>query len=353
MKSGADFLYYDSSHTQLNQTYDFRKYTANKPSHTLGLVEKGGRRMLEVVNLSKRFKQNEAVKSINLYLEKGESVGLLGPNGAGKSTAISMISSLIKPSEGDVLYLGENMVNQPKKLREAVGLVPQDLAIFPQLTAEDNLLFFGKMYNLPSKELKKRVEEILVEVGLEERKKDKVKTFSGGMKRRLNIAIALIHKPKILIMDEPTVGIDPQSRSFILKMVRRLQLEEQMTVLYTSHYMEEVEYVCDRVYIMDRGSVIAAGTKDEIKGILRSDQTIDIQVSKMSTQLESMLREHPGISSVAIEANHYTIVTTQDDMFDEIFAMCKQSSVKLSGVQVKPPTLEDVFLHLTGRKLRD
>ncbi|TSB45254.1 ABC transporter ATP-binding protein [Alkalicoccobacillus porphyridii] len=309
--------------------------------------------MLEVVNLTKRFKQIEAVKSVNLYLEKGESVGLLGPNGAGKSTAISMISTLIKPTEGDVLYVGENMVQHPKKLRLAIGLVPQDLALFPQLTAEDNMFFFGKMYDLPSKELKKRVEEILIEVGLDERKKDKVKSFSGGMKRRLNIAIALIHKPQILIMDEPTVGIDPQSRSFILKMVRKLQREEQMTILYTSHYMEEVEYVCDRLYIMDRGSIIAAGTKDEVKGILRTEQSISIQVSHTSPLFEERLKAHPNITSVAAEPNQYTIVTHQDELFDEIFNMANETSVKLLGIQVKPPSLEDVFLHLTGRKLRD
>ncbi|MDQ0208347.1 ABC transporter ATP-binding protein [Alkalicoccobacillus murimartini] len=309
--------------------------------------------MLEVVSLSKRFKQLEAVKGVSLYLEKGESVGLLGPNGAGKSTAISMISTLIKPTEGNVLFLGESMIKHPKKLREAIGLVPQDLAVFPQLTAEDNLLFFGKMYAIPTKQLKQRVNELLIEVGLEERKKDKVKTFSGGMKRRLNIAIALIHRPEILIMDEPTVGIDPQSRNFILKMVRRLQKEEQMTVLYTSHYMEEVEYVCDRVYIMDRGSMIAAGTKDEVKGILRSEETIEIHVNEMSQHLEQTLRSHPNISSVVAEQPTYTIVTNQADMFDEVIEMATEAKVKLIGIQAKPPTLEDVFLHLTGRKLRD
>ena len=309
--------------------------------------------MLEVVSLSKRYKQLDAVKGVNLFLEKGESVGLLGPNGAGKSTAISMISTLIKPSEGNVFYLGENMIKHPKKLRKAIGLVPQDLALFPQLTAVDNLLFFGKMYAIPSKQLKKRVNELLVEVGLEERKGDKVKTFSGGMKRRLNIAIALIHHPEILIMDEPTVGIDPQSRNFILKMVRRLQKEEQMTILYTSHYMEEVEYVCDRIYIMDRGSMIAAGTKDEVKDILRSEETIEIKVNKMSQQLEDTLRSHPNISSVSVEHPTYTIVTNRDDMFDEVIVMATEAKVKLIAIQAKPPTLEDVFLHLTGRNLRD
>ncbi|WYP27596.1 ABC transporter ATP-binding protein [Alkalihalobacillus sp. FSL W8-0930] len=309
--------------------------------------------MLEVVNMSKTYKQLEAVKGVNLYLEKGESVGLLGPNGAGKSTAISMISTLIKPTEGNVLYYGESMIKQPKKLRRAIGLVPQDLALFPQLTAEDNLLFFGKMYGIATKELKQRVQDLLVEIGLEERKKDKVKTYSGGMKRRLNIAIALIHQPDILIMDEPTVGIDPQSRHFILEMVRRLQREKQMTILYTSHYMEEVEQVCDRVYIMDRGSMIASGTKHELKGILRSEETIVIQVDRMSHHLEETLSCHPSVSSVVIEDSSYKVVTMQTDLFDEIIAMAAEARVKLLSIQVKPPTLEDVFLHLTGRKLRD
>lgn len=309
--------------------------------------------MLEVVNLSKTYKQLEAVKSVNLYLEKGESVGLLGPNGAGKSTAISMISTLIKPTEGNVLYYGESMIKQPKKLRRAIGLVPQDLALFPQLTAEDNLMFFGKMYGIPTKDLKQRVQDLLTEIGLEERKKDKVKTFSGGMKRRLNIAIALIHQPDILIMDEPTVGIDPQSRHFILEMVKRLQREKQMTILYTSHYMEEVEQVCDRVYIMDRGSMIASGSKDELKGILRSEETFIIQVDRMSRHFEETLSHHPSVSSVVIEDSSYKVVTMQSDLFDEIIAMAAEARVKLLSIQVMPPTLEDVFLHLTGRKLRD
>src|SRR5690625_1889400 len=235
---------------------------------------------------------------MNMYIEKGEIVGLLGPNGAGKSTAISMLSSLIEPTEGDVLFHKKSMLKNPTPLRRVTGVVPQDIALYEDLTAEENLYFFGRIYRMRGKELKEKVEEVLKLIGLTDRKKDVVKKFSGGMKRRLNIGVALLHDPEFLIMDEPTVGIDPQSRNYILETVKRLNEEKGLTILYTSHYMEEVEYLCDRIYIMDKGNIIAVGTKSEIKDILAAENTIYIEAELLNeTFVEKLKREQIGRAS--------------------------------------------------------
>ncbi|MEA3321615.1 MAG: ABC transporter ATP-binding protein [Bacillota bacterium] len=310
--------------------------------------------MLEAIQLTKIFKNTQAVKGVNLYLEKGETVGLLGPNGAGKSTTISMLSSLVQPTSGDVLLKGESVKEQPQHLREILGVVPQEIAVFPELTAYENMSFFGKIYKLPKSELKQRIEEVLTLVGLEQRQKEPVKQFSGGMKRRLNIAVALLHQPEILIMDEPTVGIDPQSRNYILETVKKLNEEKGITVLYTSHYMEEVEFLCQRLYIMDRGEVIASGTKDEVKNILSSEHTIEVEVEKVNPAFIEKLESIPAISSVTTLDKKIILLAPKNiNLLEEVFDAAKQTDSPLKGIQIKAPTLEDVFLHLTGRKLRD
>ncbi|MGD7054720.1 ABC transporter ATP-binding protein [Sutcliffiella horikoshii] len=310
--------------------------------------------MLEAIQLTKTFKNTQAVKGVNLYLEKGETVGLLGPNGAGKSTTISMLSSLVRPTSGDVLLKGESVKDQPQHLREILGVVPQEIAVFPELTAYENMSFFGKIYKLPKSELKQRIEEVLTLVGLEQRQKEPVKQFSGGMKRRLNIAVALLHRPEILIMDEPTVGIDPQSRNYILETVKKLNEEKGITVLYTSHYMEEVEFLCQRLYIMDRGEVIASGTKDEVKNILSSEHTIEVEVEKVNPAFIEKLEGIPAISSVTTLDNKIILLAPKKiNLLEDVFDAAKQTESPLKGIQIKAPTLEDVFLHLTGRKLRD
>ncbi|KMJ56893.1 antibiotic ABC transporter ATP-binding protein [Bacillus sp. LL01] len=310
--------------------------------------------MLEAIQLTKTFKNTQAVKGVNLYLEKGETVGLLGPNGAGKSTTISMLSSLVIPTSGDVLLKGESVKEQPQHLREILGVVPQEIAVFPELTAYENMSFFGKIYKLPKSELKQRIEEVLTLVGLEQRQKEPVKQFSGGMKRRLNIAVALLHRPEILIMDEPTVGIDPQSRNYILETVKKLNEEKGITVLYTSHYMEEVEFLCQRIYIMDRGEVIASGTKDEVKNILSSEHTIEVEVEKVKPAFIEKLESIPAISTVTtLEKKIILLAPKKINLLEDVFDAAKQTDSPLKGIQIKAPTLEDVFLHLTGRKLRD
>ncbi|WP_368652033.1 ATP-binding cassette domain-containing protein [Ornithinibacillus sp. 4-3] len=310
--------------------------------------------MLELVDISKRFKKIEAVKTFNMFIEQGEIIGLLGPNGAGKSTAISILSTLVEPTEGDVRYLKKSVVKRPSPLRKVIGVVPQEIALYPQLSAEENLFFFGRIYRLKGPVLKQRVEEILEQIGLTEKRKVLVETFSGGMKRRLNIGVAMLHKPKILIMDEPTVGIDPQSRSYILETVKRLNQEEGMTVIYTSHYMEEVDYLCDRIYIMDQGSLIASGTKDEIKQILSSENTISIQSDRWSNKFIEELKEYPSITQMQVEEKEITLIIPKEvNLFSDIISITDKHDINLRSLHVKSPTLEDVFLHLTGRALRD
>ncbi|WP_275421280.1 ABC transporter ATP-binding protein [Fervidibacillus halotolerans] len=310
--------------------------------------------MLDVVNLSKRFKHVQAVKEVNMHIQQGEIIGLLGPNGAGKSTTISMISTLLKPTGGDVYFNGKSIIKDPKSIRRKLGVVPQEIALYLDLTAEENLQFFGKINGIKGKKLKSRIEEVLEWIGLAERRKDVVKKFSGGMKRRLNIGVALLHEPEIIIMDEPTVGIDPQSRNYILETVRRLNQQKGMTVLYTSHYMEEVEYLCDRIYIMDQGEVIASGTNEELKDILSSEQTITIQVERLHKSFIDALIADSALKKVDNRDKTVTVIAPKKyPFFKKITGYAEQTETSLVSVEVKAPTLEDVFLHLTGRALRD
>lgn len=310
--------------------------------------------MIEVKNLHKEYKNVVAVEDVNLYMEEGESVGLLGPNGAGKSTTISMISTLLPPTRGSVTYNGKDAFKHPEELRPVLGVVPQDIALYDELSAYENMKFFGKVYGLSGPDLENKIQEVLELVGLKERQKDAVDTYSGGMKRRINIAVSLMHDPEILIMDEPTVGIDPQSRNYILEMVRRLNRERGLTVLYTSHYMEEVEKLCDRVYIMDDGQIIASGTKDELKSILSNEETVHIEVEQPKGEFAKRLASHEGINQLTEDESGYNLIASKgEQLLGNIFEMAKQTGVKIIGVHIQAPTLEDVFLHLTGRKLRD
>ena len=310
--------------------------------------------MLEVTDLKKKYKKTVAVDGVNLYLEQGEIVGLLGPNGAGKSTTISMISTLIKPTNGDVRFFNESIVKKPHDLRKQLGVVPQEIALYYDLTAKENLLFFGKIYRIGKKQLEKKIDEVLEIIGLKEKQNDLVKTFSGGMKRRLNIGVALLHEPSLIFMDEPTVGIDPQSRSYILETVKRLNREKDMTIVYTSHYMEEVEYLCDRIYIMDKGHIIASGTQEEIKNILSQEQTFVIEAEALKDSLVTSLKKEPIVRQLSVQNNTVSIIVPKEaNFFQTIIQKAEEAQVNLKSVQVQKPSLEDVFLHLTGRALRD
>lgn len=310
--------------------------------------------MIELVNLSKRYKDFYAVKNMNMYIERGEIVGLLGPNGAGKSTAISMLSTLIEPTEGDVLFEKKSVLKNPNPLRQVTGVVPQEIALYDTLTAEENLYFFGRIYRLSKTMLKQKIEEVLDIIGLKERRKDVVKKFSGGMKRRLNIGVALLHDPELLIMDEPTVGIDPQSRNYILETVKRLNREKGMTILYTSHYMEEVEQLCERIYVMDHGKVIASGTQSELLSILSAEDTIKIQVNQVTESLITAIQDIDEVHQVEEENDHLKIIAKKSsNIVRELVNAVEQENAHLLNFQMEKPSLEDVFLHLTGRTLRD
>lgn len=310
--------------------------------------------LLTVKGLNKKFKEVHAVKGIEFGVEQGEILGLLGPNGAGKSTTISMISTLVKPDSGEILYNNESIINKPKAIQENLGYVPQEIALYPMLSGKENLLFWGKAYGLKGATLKKAIEEVSEVIGITERLKDKVKTYSGGMKRRLNIGVALLHNPELIIMDEPTVGIDPQSRKHILDTVLYLNKTKGMTVIYTSHYMEEVEYLCNRICIMDQGNIIAKGTKEEL--IKANNPKTEI-IIKVNTDVELVMKAINEISSVEdveeIEDTIKILSKQDEDLFKNIIQVIGDLNVTILSMDVQEPNLETVFLELTGRALRD
>lgn len=309
--------------------------------------------LINVQNVSKHFKKLKAVDNISFNVYKGEVLGLLGPNGAGKSTTISMISTLLKPDEGDILYAGTSIIKKPKAIQDKLGYVPQEIALYPMLSGKENLLFWGRAYGLSGTQLKDKVSQISEIIGINERLKDKVKNYSGGMKRRLNIGVALLHNPEIVIMDEPTVGIDPQSRKHILDTVLSLN-EQGMTVIYTSHYMEEVEYLCSRICIMDQGKVIAEGTKQQL--IEQYDTTRNIRL-KLETVTQNVLDKLKSVESVidAYQEDECIIVkTTQDkNVFNKLIECLNTEKMNVLSIEVMQTNLETVFLNLTGRVLRD
>ncbi|MEL7655194.1 MAG: ABC transporter ATP-binding protein [Bacillota bacterium] len=309
--------------------------------------------LLKIENLQKNYGSIHAVDGISFEVKKGEVFGLLGPNGAGKSTTISMISTLLPPSGGVVLYEGKNIFQEPKAIQQKLGVVPQDIALYPTLSGYENLAFWGNMYGLKGSELKKRIDEVAEIIGLNGRMKDRVDKYSGGMKRRINIGAALLHKPDLLIMDEPTVGIDPQSRNHILDTV--LELNRQgMTIIYTSHYMEEVEYLCNRICIMDQGKIIASGSKDELVEMIQGKTQIGLYLESVDQKTLDSLQDMDGIESVQRMDDHIVVQSENADMIlADIIARVTASGSHLTSVDVKKPNLESVFLHLTGKALRD
>lgn len=304
-------------------------------------------------NLVKRYGANIAVDNINLKIQKGEIFGLLGPNGAGKSTTIKMIMGLLKPDSGEI-FVGENDVQKNgNRVKQILGLVPQELAIFETLTARENVRFFGGLYGLRGRELEEKVDEALKFAGLHERQREIAKSFSGGMKRRLNIACALVHQPEIIIMDEPTVGIDPQSRNHILESVRELNARGA-TIIYTSHYMEEVEAVCSRVGIIDHGKLIAYGTKDELKEQIGTEKKIKIELKNFKEEVINQIKRINGVIGITHSDNTLEVHThNSHDYLQDILFILGQHSLAIKNVSVQEPDLESVFLELTGRKLRD
>ncbi|MGH2620382.1 MAG: ABC transporter ATP-binding protein [Anaerolineales bacterium] len=330
--------------------------------------------MVQTHDLAKTFRRPDgsevqAVKGIELEIHKGEIFSLLGPNGAGKTTTISMISGLLEPTRGDALIGGHSIRKQPLQAKRLIGVVPQEVALYPSLNARQNLEFFGKMYDLRGSELSGRVDEVLSFIGLTDRQKDKVDTFSGGMKRRLNVGVGLLHRPELVFMDEPTVGIDPQSRRRILDTVKQLRDEQGMTVLYTTHLMEEAQELSDRVGIIDHGEVIALGSQgDLIQQVGEEDQLVFAVGDQVvdSGLLQQFRDQVPGVTRASYDppgpegesaTNTSGLILIHAKRgrkaLPDIIQITNRAGVEIQSVEVREPDLEAVFLNLTGRALRD
>lgn len=303
----------------------------------------------------KRYGSHISVDHLNLDIRQGEIFGLLGPNGAGKSTTINMICGLLGADSGEISVDGLSVKASPLEVKRRIGVVPQDLAIYEELSARENVKFFAKLYGLRGRELEERVDEALGFVGLTERQKDRPGSFSGGMKRRLNIACAIAHRPKLIIMDEPTVGIDPQSRNHILESVRTLN-RLGSTILYTSHYMEEVEAIGTRIGIMDRGRLIASGTKEELVKLVANEEKLVIRTAEAKPPAVEELRDLRGIGRVLVEGNDITVYvpdSSSSSCLQDILFVLSKHEVAVQTLTRIEPDLETVFLSLTGRTLRD
>ncbi|MEW6094426.1 MAG: ATP-binding cassette domain-containing protein [Chloroflexota bacterium] len=311
--------------------------------------------MLEVKELVKKYGDFTAVNGISFDIQEGEIFSLLGPNGAGKTTTISMLSTLYVPTGGDATVGGHSVTREPMAVRNIIGVVPQDLALYEDLSARENLVFWGQMYGLSGKSLHARVDEVLEQIGLADRAKERVKAYSGGMKRRVNIGVGLLHKPRLLFMDEPTVGIDPQSRRAILDSVKDLN-KQGMTVLYTTHYMEEAQELSDRVGIIDHGELIALGTQAELTKQVGKNETLILHIGEEedAEALAKSLKGVPGVLQATATDHEISVIARQaEEILAPVVTKADERGIKIHSVDIREPNLEAVFLHLTGRALRD
>jgi len=310
--------------------------------------------LLEIRNLTKRFGALAAVQNVNLSVPAGEIFGLLGPNGAGKTTTVSIVCGLLSPTEGDVTVDGHSVLREPMAVRREVGVVPQELALYGALSGRENLVFFGRMQEIPARLLQERVRAVLDIVGLTDRQNDRVETYSGGMKRRLNVAIGLLNQPRLLILDEPTVGVDPQSRNNILETLRELN-RQGVTMLYTSHYMEEVEFLCSHIAIMDHGRVIADGSQEELQRRAGGQDIISVRLADEADEaLRTRLMALPGVETVELQDHAVRIATASGRaLLAPLVAELAAAGTTVTAIEVKEPNLEDLFLSLTGTSLRD
>ena len=308
--------------------------------------------VLEVSNLSKKYGDSEVVKRISFVVKEGEILGFLGPNGAGKSTTINILATALKPTAGQIKFMDRDILTNNKEYKTSIGIVPQSLAIFENLPAIENVKYFASFYGLKGENLKNKSEEALKMVGLLDRANDLPKTYSGGMKRRLNIACALAHNPKLLILDEPTVGIDPQSRNHILESIKSLR-NNGTTIIYTTHYMEEVEAISDRAIILDKGEIIAEGTLENLKSQIEGNTVYNIYgegTEKIDTDIVLAIE---GVEKVEFKDGLRVSTLKDADNLDKIILKLIEYKVKIKNIVTEDQNLETVFLNLTGRSLRD
>ena len=310
--------------------------------------------MIEIKDVTKSYGRQKVLQNVSFEIMEGELFGLLGPNGAGKSTLIDILTGIQSMDSGEIFINGKSIKTDKVEIRKHLGLVPQDIALLEELNAVDNLEYFGGLYGLAGTELKSQIEKLLGVAGLTDKKKEKVKNYSGGMKRRLNIAVAMLHNPSILILDEPTVGVDAQSRQYIFDYIQSLA-EQGTTILYTSHYMEEIETLCRRVFILDLGEEVAYGTKEEVKKLVGHTQTVALTLDRVPAGFDEVLKNSEnGIQFVTVDGQDMELTIDQT-----IFSMMKlieqveQAQLVIKSVNVKETTLEEAFLQLTGKTLRD
>ncbi len=306
--------------------------------------------MIEVKNIQKSYGEIKAVKGISFSIHTGECYGLLGPNGAGKSTTINMLSTLFPPDTGEITINGLNVKTSIEEIKKILGVVPQEIALYSNFTAWENMMFWGGLHSINKTDLTKKAEELLQLVGLSDRKDEKIKGYSGGMKRRINLACALLHTPKILLLDEPTVGVDPQSRNMIFELIEQLN-KDGLTIIYTTHYMEEAERLCDRIGIIDSGVILAQGTLDELK---RHSEIKDVIVVECSqTPDEAYLISKLNLN---VKVTDHTVYIESNDSKKDLTRCvigCSEAGYEIHHIDIQKANLENVFLKLTGKQLRD
>ena len=312
--------------------------------------------MIEVKSLTKKFGEFTAVDNITFDVKTSEIFGLLGPNGAGKTTTIRMLSTLSRPTEGTATIGGYDIVKQDSKVRQQIGLVSEKMIMYDRLTAKENLSFFGKLYNLPKNTLNERIDELLELVQLTTWKDQKVGTFSTGMRQRMNVVRALLNLPKVLFLDEPTLGLDPQSTVEIREFIKKINKENKTTIILTTHMMNEADILCDRIGIMDHGKIAALDTPINLKKLVSSDDAtvLKLEISNLTKKLVTKLQSLDCVKSVSQDnASHLKVHVTGDNKFDTIIDALRAEKAKINSVENLQPTLEDVFLHITGRVMRD
>jgi ABC-2 type transport system ATP-binding protein len=306
--------------------------------------------IIETFELTKEFNGLRAVDSVSFAVKKGEIFGFLGPNGAGKTTTINMLTTLLLPTSGTATVNGYDILKAPREVRRSIGIVPQEIVLENDLTAKENLQFHAELYDVPKKEAYKRIPELLELVGLENRINDKVSTFSGGMKRRLEIVKAFLHRPAIIFMDEPTQGLDPQTRRVIWDHIKYLNEEEGITIFLTTHYMEEADYLCDCVAIIDHGNILDLDTPENLKDKISEGDVIDVRVDKIEAFTKEVKEYSPQVLKEGIVRLR---ALKGETVLPRILKLSERLGLTISSIALREPTLEDVFIHYTGREIRE